>query len=76
MKKNSKLILFCVIALALYLGSYTVFRTSNTEVWEKDNEEYVIFQNKAVYYLYRPLSLIDARMTEMKFHIGPHQDLN
>lgn len=73
MKKPSKLILFCVITGLLYLGSYVLFRSQNIEVWEKDNEEYVILPNKAVYYLYRPLSLIDARLTEMQFHIGPHQ---
>lgn len=58
----------------LYVASYGVFRQTHIETWEKDGNEYVIFpENKFLYYLFRPLSLIDGKLTGMGFHIGQHR---
>lgn len=64
-----------VAGLAVYLGSYTLFRRSHVEVWEKNGCPYVIFPKDriALYYVFRPLSWLDARLTGMGFHIGPHR---
>jgi hypothetical protein len=64
-----------VILLIIYLFSYGWFRQTHIEIWEKDGREYVIFpENKIfLYYLFRPLSLIDGKLTGMNFHIGPHR---
>ncbi|MGC3947604.1 MAG: hypothetical protein QM762_24380 [Chryseolinea sp.] len=61
--------------LAGYVLSYVIFRNTNIQTWEKDGNQYVIFpKNQAwVYYLYRPLTYIDSKVTVMRFHIGPHQ---
>jgi hypothetical protein len=41
----------------------------------EDQNTYVIFRsnNKAVYYLYRPMTYIDGAITGIRFHIGPHR---
>ncbi|MEP3476398.1 MAG: hypothetical protein ABJN57_09285 [Hyphomicrobiales bacterium] len=64
-----------ILLLAIYLLSYTAIRIVNAETWEKDQQVYVIFPKSpiALYYLFRPLSYLDAKVTGMKFHIGPHQ---
>jgi hypothetical protein len=58
---------------AIYLGSYFIVRATYAEVWSKDGRAYVLFPNSLIYYLYRPLSYLDATLTEMRFHIGAHQ---
>lgn len=58
---------------ALYVVSYVVLRTVRTEVWARDGNRYVLFPNAAVYYVYRPLELVDGALTGMRFHIGPHR---
>jgi hypothetical protein len=67
-----------LILAVLYFGGYVAFRSANAEVWAKDNQTYVIFQNstigKSAYYLWRPLSYLDAKLLGMRFHIGPHQE--
>jgi hypothetical protein len=67
--------LVIIVALLLvYVGSYVCFRTMHIERWERDGREYVIFpRSTAVYYLYRPLTYLDAQLTGMRFHIGPHR---
>jgi hypothetical protein len=64
-----------VLLIAVYVGSYISFRSRHIEVWERDNQRYVIFPKDRVilYYVYRPLSHIDAKLTGMRFHIGPHR---
>jgi hypothetical protein len=65
-----------VIVLLVYAGSYLAFRQSNTEVWERDKQAYVIFPTgpgSALYYAWRPLSYVDGAVTGMRFHIGPHR---
>ena len=63
------------VFVAIYLIGYAVLRTANAEVWEKDNQVYVLFPKSpiALYYVYRPLSYIDGMLTGMRFHIGPHR---
>ena len=66
-------LLTIVVLLLVYFGSYVWFRSMHVERWERDGREYVIFpQSTAVYYLYRPLTYLDAQFTGMRFHIGPH----
>lgn len=70
--KRSAIIL--VLILSFYVFSYIIFRQRNQEIWEKDNQTYVIFpENKILYYIYRPLVLIDGKLTAMQFHIGQHR---
>jgi len=70
MTKMFKIIALFVVA---YVGTYLMFRVTNTEIWEVDGRSYVIFGSRFTYYLFRPLSYIDGAATEMRFHIGPHQ---
>lgn len=60
----------------VYVVSYAVFRQANIEVWEKDKKEYVIFPVSlpVLYYIFRPLTYVDAAATGMRFHIGPHRE--
>ncbi|NNE68552.1 MAG: hypothetical protein HKN33_18445 [Pyrinomonadaceae bacterium] len=76
MKKRIKPRFYVMIVLIpiLYLGSYGYVRETRKEVWEKDKKTYVIFpEDKILYYVYRPLTIADRRLTGMQFHIGPHQ---
>ena len=62
-----------LVLMLIYLGSYAWFRATHVERWYRDEQEYVIFPRQpALYYLYRPLTYFDARLTGMRFHIGPH----
>lgn len=73
MKKST--LISVAILLFLYLASYGVFRQTHIETWEKDGKEYVIFPEDKIflYYLFRPLSMIDGKLTGMNFHIGQHR---
>lgn len=65
-----------VLLLVLYVGGYLAFRQTNAQVWERDKQTYVIFpagNGAALYYLWRPLSYLDAAITGMRAHIGPHR---
>jgi hypothetical protein len=67
---------FIVIVLLLYIGAYIVFRQSHIEIWERDKQAYVIFPEsygRPLYYAWRPLSYLDAELTGMHHHIGPHR---
>jgi len=66
-------LLFTVL---LYALSYAWFRQTHAEVWEKDQNIYVIFPEDKVYlyYLYRPSSYLDGVITGMKFHTGQHRE--
>ena len=63
-------------ALALYIASYLALRTGRVEVWARDGRPYVIIPASArwLYYFFRPIMYLDAAMTGMGFHIGPHRD--
>jgi hypothetical protein len=64
-----------LVILTMYLGSYTWLRASHIERWHRDGHNYVILpQSTVVYYVYRPLTYIDAHLTGMRFHIGPHRE--
>ena len=70
MKKSA--IIFGLL-ITIYIFSYIIVRQTHQEIWEKDNQVYVIFpDNKFLYYLFRPLVLIDGKLTAMQFHIGQH----
>jgi hypothetical protein len=68
---------FVTLLVVLYIGGYVAFRQSFTETWEKDKANYVIFPARpvglALYYGWRPLSYVDAQLTGIGAHIGPHQ---
>ena len=61
-----------LVGLTVYLVVYLGVRFSSVEFWERDGKEYVIFRSTPMYYLFRPLSYVDAEATGMQFHIGPH----
>jgi hypothetical protein len=67
---------FIAIALLLYVGGYVAFRQSHIEIWDQDKRAYVIFPEsygRPLYYLWRPASYLDAMITGMQHHIGPHR---
>ena len=61
--------------LLLYLLSYLGLRVGLNQRWQQDGQDYVIFPQSpiAIYYIYRPLSWLDAKLTGQRFHIGPHR---
>jgi hypothetical protein len=73
MRKNTAISI--TILLVLYVMSYGWFRQTHREIWEKDKQEYLIFPSDKVYlyYFFRPIALLDGRITGMNFHIGQHQ---
>jgi hypothetical protein len=70
-----RLVRSLAILIVLYVVAYVVFRQLSIEVWAKDQRAYVIFPEKAAwtFYLFRPLTYVDAALTGMRFHIGPHR---
>lgn len=67
--------IFSVLLLAaLYVGGYIRYREAHTESWERDEREYVIFPRDSLawYYVYRPASYLDAKLTGVRSHMGPH----
>jgi hypothetical protein len=72
-----RLAVLLVLVVALYTGSYAGFRQTRQEVWQQDQQTYVMFPaggtGQALYYIWRPLSRADGALTGMRFHIGPHQ---
>ena len=69
-------LLYFVVLLAVYVTSYLIFRQQSIERRVSDHHDYVIFPagTPVVYYIYRPLTYLDARFTGMRFHIGPHAE--
>jgi hypothetical protein len=64
------------IVLLLYVGGYVAFRQTHVEIWDHDKQAYVIFPEsygRPLYYAWRPLAYLDAAMTGMRHHIGPHR---
>ena len=75
--KKAAVSLTLLAAAALYVGGYVAFRQAKTEIWARDGRSYVIFPEGAgyfLYYLWRPLSYIDGRLTGTGAHIGPHRE--
>ncbi len=78
-KRTRNILIGFIMAMILgvaYIGSYVNFRNHHIEIWEQDNQTYVIFpkNNVIIYYMYRPLTYIDAKLTGMRFHIGSHRE--
>ncbi|MDQ3635951.1 MAG: hypothetical protein ACR2MD_09240 [Aridibacter sp.] len=75
MKYTKRNLFISILTIVLlYFSGYIIFRQTNMEIWEEDENAYVIFpENKILYYVYRPVSLIDGKITGMRFHIGRHQ---
>ncbi len=59
--------------VALYIGGYLVYRAKHVQVWQVDDRTYVMFGSGAAWYLFRPVSRLDAAATGMRFHLGPHR---
>jgi hypothetical protein len=65
-----------VILCAVYLAGYIAFRQARAETWVRDGNIYVIYPEGAgrvLYYAWRPLSYLDAQLTGMRSHVGPHR---
>jgi hypothetical protein len=63
-----------IVLFFIYVSGYILLRQTRQEIWQRDGKNYVIFpEDKLLYYLYRPLSIIDEKMTGIKFHIGQHR---
>jgi hypothetical protein len=72
---NETLFIAILVVIAMYVGTYIWLRTSHVERWDRDGYDYVILsQSTVVYYICRPLTYIDAHLTGMRFHIGPHRE--
>ena len=72
MKRN---VITAVLILGLiYFSGYIYIRQTHQEIWERDGKNYVIFpEDKILYYLFRPLTIIDEKVTGINFHIGQHR---
>lgn len=63
-----------IVLFTIYFLSYITIRQTHQEIWERDGKTYVIFpEDKVFYYLFRPLRLIDEKITGIQFHIGQHR---
>jgi hypothetical protein len=63
-----------VVLFTIYFLGYILIRQTHQEVWERDGITYVIFpEDKVFYYLFRPLSFNDEKITGIRFHIGQHR---
>ena len=71
MKALGQIVLVLVV---LYVTSYIVLRSRWTHTWDKDGKAYMHFPVTPswVYLFFRPLSIADAQLSGMNFHIGPH----
>jgi len=69
-----KFLVTFIYFFTIYGLGYVLIRQTKQEIWERDGKTYVIFpEDKILYYLYRPLSLIDEKITGIGFHIGQHR---
>jgi hypothetical protein len=69
-----KVFILIIVLFFIYVPGYFLLRQIQQEIWERDGKTYVIFpEDKILYYLYRPLSVIDEKVTGIKFHIGQHR---
>ena len=75
MKLKHKIIALVFTFVSLYTLSYIWLRQTHTEVWEKDGRAYVIFPEDKIflYYIFRPVSYLDGKLTGIGFHIGQHR---
>jgi len=69
-----KIISAVIVIFIIYCLGYIFLRQTRQEIWERDGKTYVIFpEDKILYYLYRSLSMIDEKITGIRFHIGQHR---
>ena len=69
-----KILIIIAVLCSLYFLSYIWLRQTRSETWEKDGKVYVIFpEDQILYYVFRPASYIDGKLTGMNFHIGQHR---
>ncbi len=75
MNRRKRVLMIFVILFCLYVGTYLEFRRTHIQVSASDRLSYVIFpeDQELFYYIFRPLSYIDSRITDMRFHIGLHR---
>jgi|SRR5438128_2874446 len=69
-----RFLLLVGVAVVLYIAAYAGYRTMHTEVWAEDGRPYVIVGSRALWYLFRPLTRLDAATTGMGSHLGAHRD--
>lgn len=69
-----KILIAFAILLIIYVSGYVLVRQTHQEIWERDGKSYVIFpEDKILYYLFRPLTIVDEKITGINFHIGQHR---
>lgn len=73
MTRANRLAIWLLALALLYVGAYSAYRATHTEVWSLDGKPYLIFGSSLGYYFFRPLSYVDGGLTGMNFHIGPHR---
>lgn len=71
---KQKWIIVFLLLFFFYVLAYGWFRQTRVEVWEENNQPYVIFPSNLLflYYFFRPLSYTDSALTGIGNHIGPH----
>ena len=55
-----------------YTTLYAVYRATHIETWGDD--PVVVFGSRASYLFFRPAVYVDERVTDMRFHLGPHRE--
>jgi hypothetical protein len=71
---NKRAVISVLVLLAIYFASYIFIRQTHQQTWEKDNKAYVIFpENRFLYYTFRPMSILDQKLTGIPSHIGEHR---
>ena len=63
-----------VLLVAAYLAGYAATRQAWAEVWAQDGQRYVIYpEDHILYYLFRPMAVLDSSVSGIRHHIGPHR---
>lgn len=72
-----RLVFVVAIVLVVYLRSYALYRSANLKHRADDGRGYVSYENKpALYYFYRPVSYVDARLTRVRSRLHVHEELH
>ncbi len=71
---NKRSVISVLVLIAIYFASYVLVRQTHQQTWEKDKQVYVVYpENKFLYFTFRPMSLLDQKLTGMPTHIGEHR---
>ena len=71
---KQKILIGAIFLFSIYFLSYIWLRQSHSDIWEKDGKTYVIFpENKVLYFLFRPITYMDNKVTGIGFHFGRHR---